>query len=380
MAGPDAVPIVFVSAHAGRGGAEGYMERVIRGLPRDWRAGAVFLGDGPAVQRLHALGVDVRVLRRRDGWHVISSLPQLRRTILDLQPKLVHANGLNAAFATALALSFRRIPIVWLKVDFTGEGWLSNLAAMRCRAVICISRAVTSGFWRPLRTRVRVVHCGIPDYDISRDEARGLLLQRTGWPSDSEIVVVSGRIGPSKGQAELIQAAPAIAGARPNARFLLLGSEDPFHPGYRSELATRAAALGLEDRVRICDVSHDGHDPAIEAVRVVAGSDVVAMPSMREGPYGWQEGFGLVGAEAFRVGTPVVAYRHGSLPEVVGDCARMVNEGDHASLAAEIVELLGAPLTRERMSACGRRIADERYRLDRAVELMKSCYLEAARS
>ena len=371
-------PIVFVSAHTGQGGAEGYMDRLIHRLPENRRGTVVFLGDGPAAGRLAASGIDVVRLPRGRRWRSLAVLPHLRRTLVELDPGLVHAHGLLAATATALALLFRPIPIVWLKVDFAGDGLWSNLVALRCRMVIGISRAVVSGFWPPLRRRTRAVHCGIPSYDFDRAESRRRVLSMTGWPEGSEIVLVSGRLGAGKGQAELVEAAPAIADARPNARFLLLGSEDPFHRGYEARVLARAHELGVNGRLAVRDVEHDGEDPALEAVRVAAGSDVVVVPSVCEKPYGWREGFGLVGAEAFSVGTPVVAYRNGSLPEVLGDCARMVDEGDRRGLAAEVIRILADPELRDEMSNCGRRLAAERYQMARAVEQMDACYQEAA--
>lgn len=369
--------VVFVSAHTGLGGAEGYLDRLVRLLPEHMRGPAIFLGDGPAPQRLEARGIEVVRLPRGRRWRALGDVPRLRRTLSDHSPAVVHAHGILAATMTALALLFTRVPIIWLKVDFAGDGLWGNLVALRCRLVVGISRVVVDGFRRPLLRRTRVVHCGIPAYDFDRDQARAEVLRITGWPPDAEIVLVSGRLAAGKGQAELVEAAPAIARARPNARFLLLGSEDPFHPGYQARVLERAEALGLTGRLAIEDVAHDGDDPASEAVRVAAGSDVVAVPSVREEPHGWEEGFGLVGAEAFAVGTPVVAYRNGSLPEVLGDCACMVDEGDTDALAEAVIEILADPGLRADMSRCGRRLAAERYRMDRAVEEMEACYREA---
>lgn len=372
--------IAFVSAHTGLGGAEGYMDRLIRRLPEHVRGAAVFLGDGPAAERLEAAGVDVVRLPRGRRLELLAVLPRLRRTLIEMDPSVVHANGLLAATTSTLALLFTSIPIVWLKVDFAGEGIWANLVSLRCRLVVGISRAVVSSLWAPVRTRTRVVHCGIPSYDFDRSEARDVVLEMTGWPADTEIVLVSGRLATGKGQLELVEAAPAIAGARPHARFLLLGSEDPFHEGYEERVVARARELGVRDRVVIRDVAHDLSDPAFEAVKVAAGSDVVVVPSMREEPYGWREGFGLVGAEAFSVGTPVVAYRNGSLPEVLGGCARMVDEGDRDGLAAGVIETLTDPDLRRQMVDCGRAQAGERYGMARAVEDMLACYRESART
>jgi len=40
------------------------------------------------------------------------------------------------------------------------------------------------------------------------------------------------------------------------------------------------------------------------------------------------------------VHTPVVAYRHGALPEVLGDCALFVSEGDRDELAKTVIRVV----------------------------------------
>jgi alpha-1,3-rhamnosyl/mannosyltransferase len=59
---------------------------------------------------------------------------------------------------------------------------------------------------------------------------------------------------------------------------------------------------------------------------LLRGAAVLAYPSR-------YEGFGFPPLQAMRAGVPVVASRAGSLPEVLGDGALLVDVGDHAGLA-----------------------------------------------
>jgi glycosyltransferase involved in cell wall biosynthesis len=52
------------------------------------------------------------------------------------------------------------------------------------------------------------------------------------------------------------------------------------------------------------------------------------------------EGFGIPPLEAMALGTPVVATRAGSIPEVVGDAAFLVDVGDVDGLAGAIDRVL----------------------------------------
>jgi alpha-1,3-rhamnosyl/mannosyltransferase len=73
-----------------------------------------------------------------------------------------------------------------------------------------------------------------------------------------------------------------------------------------------------------------------ELVALLRGAAFLAHPAH-------DEGFGFPPLEAMACGTPVVAARAGSLPEVVGSAAPLVDPGDHAGLAAAAAGLLADP-------------------------------------
>jgi glycosyltransferase involved in cell wall biosynthesis len=75
---------------------------------------------------------------------------------------------------------------------------------------------------------------------------------------------------------------------------------------------------------------------------------------------------------------PVVAYSSGSLPEVIGDCGVVVEEGDRASLAAGLAGLAAEPSRRRAAGDCGRARARERYRIERAAAEMCERYAALA--
>ena len=79
---------------------------------------------------------------------------------------------------------------------------------------------------------------------------------------------------------------------------------------------------------------------------LLAGATVLAYPSL-------YEGFGFPPLQAMRAGVPVVATRAGSLPEVLGDGALLVDPGDHDGLVAALDACLGDEALRARLVAAG---------------------------
>ena len=67
------------------------------------------------------------------------------------------------------------------------------------------------------------------------------------------------------------------------------------------------------------------------------------------------EGFGFPPLQAMAAGVPVVATRAGSLPEVLGDAASLVDVGDTDALARALDQALSDPATRAGLVEAGRR-------------------------
>jgi glycosyltransferase involved in cell wall biosynthesis len=75
-------------------------------------------------------------------------------------------------------------------------------------------------------------------------------------------------------------------------------------------------------------------------------------------------------------GTPVVTTTGGSLPEVAGDAATLVEPGDDQALAAALAKLAGDPSAREDAAARGRRRAAG-FTWGRCAELTAAAYARA---
>lgn len=347
------------------GGSERYLEQLVGRLRPDWVDRVVCLQDGPLVARLEALAVPVQVIETGAGpWSIYRAARRLKRSLERSPPEVVHANGVKAALVAALGGTPR---MIWVKHDFSWDGWLTRSVAKRCRLVVGVSDAVLETIDGSVRTAV--AYNGIEPPGVDLDAARERVLELVG--PEAETIILVGRFHPVKGHIDLIEAAASVLAVRPRARFLLAGGRDPTTPEVERRVRERVVELGLEGRVILL-----GHRD--DAFELMAGADVATIPSVRVSAKQGREGFPLVGLELLAAGTPVVAYSSGGVPELLGDCGVLVPPGDTDALAAAIIGLLEDDGKRGELAACGVDRVRARFTMDALIETMKDHYAEVA--
>lgn len=127
------------------------------------------------------------------------------------------------------------------------------------------------------------------------------------------------------------------------------------------ETIAQVERLGLEKRVRFLGFVDDADLPALYSLAAV-----FAFPS-------WYEGFGVPILEAMACGTPVVAAKNSSLPEVVGDAGLLVSAADTDALAAALTRLLGEKDLRAELIVAGQGRA-RRFTWEKAAHQLMGLY------
>jgi glycosyltransferase involved in cell wall biosynthesis len=172
-----------------------------------------------------------------------------------------------------------------------------------------------------------------PGLKVSPHPALPVSRDRTGAP----YLLGLGTVEPRKDFPGLVAAFDQLAETHPDLELWLAGPR-----GWgESDLERAIAAAAHGDRVRRLGWVDD-------IGPVLAGASVFVYPSR-------YEGFGFPPLEAMSAGVPVVATSVGSLPEVLGDAARLVPPGDPAALAAALDQVLTDEALRARLTAAGRR-------------------------
>jgi glycosyltransferase involved in cell wall biosynthesis len=211
--------------------------------------------------------------------------------------------------------------------------------------------------------RVRVVSPGVPAVpELTGTEAvaaRARLLP----VATARYVLAVGTAEPRKDFPGLVRAFAEVA-ARHDDVFLVLAGP----PGW-GEVALDAAVGASPARRRL---GRTGWVEPSDLAALLGGAAVLAFPSR-------YEGFGFPPLQAMRAGVPVVASRAGSLPEVLGDGALLVEVGDHAGLVEALDRCLDDADTRAALIAAGSaRVAA--FGWERCGAGLEALYRDVARS
>jgi len=143
------------------------------------------------------------------------------------------------------------------------------------------------------------------------------------------LLLYVGGLGIHKNVTTLVRAFARVAGSIPHVLVLVGGAH---HTTSDHTLRRQVSALGLTDRVRWLDSI-----PQIDLPCLYRTADLFLLASLNEG-------FGLVLVEAMASGTPVLAARTGSVAEVVGSAARLIQDPmDERAFAEAILGLLSDP-------------------------------------
>jgi len=183
----------------------------------------------------------------------------------------------------------------------------------------------------------------------NREEVRGEL----GIKDREFLVVHMSNLRPTK-RIDLLLRVIANASHRELIRLLILAGA-PFAP-FRSLVDD----LGLRDNV---------------VVKEDAAAVEDFLPASDAGLYASEnESFGLSILETLFFGKPVVAFRIGGIPEVVGDTAYLHDFGDIAGMAASLDALIDSPGEAKQMGERGRARAGKLFTAARVVPQYEELY------
>ena len=206
--------------------------------------------------------------------------------------------------------------------------------------------------------RIQVHHSGISVATLSRSPRRVV-------SSQGVKLITVGRLVEKKGVRYAVEAfARALKQGR-RLQYLIVGDGPQ-----RAELEALAGQLGVKN-----SITFTGWRPHDEALALLADADILIVPSVTAAD-GDEEGIPNVAKEAMALGLPVVATRHGGIPELVEDGVSgvLAPERDSSALAERLIELIDHPERWAEMGEAGRRRIGAEYDIERLNDELVALY------
>ncbi len=189
------------------------------------------------------------------------------------------------------------------------------------------------------------------------------------WPHDGAWrFLQAGRLIAKKGFATSLRAFALFRKEHPAATFTIAG-EGPL----LEELRQLAQELGVAEAVHFA-----GFLGQAELRAQFAAAHIFLHPS-ELGDDGNQEGVPNAMLEAMASGLPVFATRHGGIPEAIdeGVSGALVAEGDHAALAAALLDWTQRPEALRRLAGGGASAVAEKFEQKAQARALEDFYFEA---
>ncbi len=204
--------------------------------------------------------------------------------------------------------------------------------------------------------KIQITYNGVSDRYFSTESEPQIDAVRSRYDIPPNYLLYVGNFKPHKNVGRLIQAysglSPDLRGSHP---LVLAGDPGNFGEG----LQALAEQLGIRSQVHFAGLVADADLPAL-----YRGASLFVYPSL-------SEGFGLPPLEAMAAGTPVVASRATSLPEVGGDAGVLVNGESPEEIRQAMEALLLQEDLRRSCIQAGRRRAKQ-FTVEKTAEKILS--------
>jgi glycosyltransferase involved in cell wall biosynthesis len=271
---------------------------------------------------------------------------------------------------TVFDLSMLLYPQLMSRADLFYWRTLQRASLREARLVITISRSAASDihrFYGIPNQKIRVIYPGLADHyhPASQEE---ICRVRAKYNLPEEYLLHVGRIDPIKNLTTVVKAFAQLRSRNVFAgKLVLVGPLYLKTPDL--ELVPTIKRLGLQNEVILAGMY--GNIIADEDMAAVySGARAKLFPSLNEG-------FGFAPLEAMACGTPVIASRAGSLPEVLGDAALLLEENNVETLAQATEHVLTSPVLHQTLRDKGLQ-QSRKYNWYEAARQTVDVYKEAA--
>ena len=324
----------------------------------------VLHGEGYFTEQLRELEIPVRSLasRKSDPAVFFRLVAFLRRHRFDLIHTSLFFASLFGIIASVLSLRGHR-RFVWIHAHRAQLPWYDfpvyRVLSLCCHRFIAqVPTSVEELLENGIATKkIQLITIGFDPQSLHRTDTD--LRAEFGIPRNAPLISRVARFHPDKGVPELIDIMDLVWREVPETWLLLVGGGPQ-----ETEIMHKIAVCSRPERIAFAGIRQDLYT-------ITECSDIVACSSSAEG-------LGMTNLAAVFLGVPVVSYNVGAVALAVddGENGYLIPPGDRNRFAEKTVQLLTDPLLRKRMGAQGRRIAYERFSIEKMVRELENSYLE----
>jgi glycosyltransferase involved in cell wall biosynthesis len=361
--------IAIYIGQLGRGGAEGQVALLARGLLDRGHDVRIVTGKGPADVIPPELSGYVTRLPDRPRF---ARWRSLRRFLRVFEPDVLHNQLSVANVFGAFVGAAERVPCRIMSLLSTDPlksfsiKAAERLAAKFAHRIMVNSASVREVALRRLgipEDKAVLIYNGVETDRFAperKDEYRAVVRRELDIPEDAFVVGNVANFYPIKDHGTLLEATARIYAVSAGKNYLLLVGSGPEEGGIRD----KAKGLGLFPHVRLAGSVAD-------VERYYSAMDVFALTSLAEG-------FSNAVLEAMAAGLPCIVTDVGGNAEAVEDGVNgyVVPPGDVTAISDKLSVLSENEGLRADMGATGRRIAIDKFGVDRMVDETVGMYAE----
>lgn len=300
----------------------------------------------------------------------LRDIARARRFIAEAKPDILHANGSQDHWVSAVANRLDGFPTTIVRTRHNtyavSESWANgtlNRAWTDYQIAVC-EAVFDLRATRPVfdATRMCAIHNGVdPDAFKPNPETRRRMRGAFGFDEDQVVLGMAARLTEAKGHQFLFRAVTGLKARHPALRLLILGQGE-----LESHLKRLAGELGIADITTFAGFRTD-------IANCVQAFDVGVQPSID------CEASSFSVMEQMATEVPMVASDHGGTKEIVrdGQDGYIVPQGTVEPLAEALEKLMADPALRKQMGVSARqRIAGE-FTLTKLAERTVAAYRRA---
>lgn len=316
-----------------------------------------FFGDSAGVPKTQGKGQTMSACV--DQW-------RMARFLRQNNVRIVHTNDGAMHVSWALPARLAGAKLLWHhrgSHDARGVRFLAPVAADRIVGVSAYALSEVRRLKRAAR-KTSVIYSPF-DADaepIDKAHAHEALTSELGVAPHTRLLGFFGHFIDRKRPLMFVETVARIAQARPDLPVMGLMFGLPLTEGMEEQIAARAKALGVTDKLRVMGFRYP-------SAPLMTGCDIHVVPAVNEP-------FGRSLIEAMLLGTPVVAAASGGNIEAIdhGVTGMLVKPDDPDAMAQAVVGLIDAPDRLAAIASQALLLASRRYEADQHVSQVSAIY------